>query len=320
MLAGYITADRVHLAQVRRHSEGMRLVGRMTYVNQEFPDLESIIQAYIKKTEIKAEFACFGIAGTVIGSEVVQGSFPWQVSYKSVKKEFAFTRVILVNDVVATAKGIFELPNDKFYTIKQGFTDQTGNIGLLAAGSGLGEALICYDGEKYSAIASEGGHSGFAPMTQLEADLWEFLYSETTEVEVEDVVSLRGLTNIYRFLSYRAKVDEGKWYVQAADKPAAIIEKGLAGSDEIAVKTLEVFTDCYASEAANLAVKGITVGGVYLGGMIAPRLVTAFDRQRFADRFVRRGRMAAVLSGMPVTVIMDETAALLGAGCTVLGL
>lgn len=320
MLAGYISATQVRLARVVTRAGEVQLADIAIYRNDEFPDFTSILRTYFSKTDAKARIACFGVAGTVIDNEVIQARFPWAIDLPILKREFSLAGVRLVNDLVATAKGIFELPSEKFYTIKEGNSVLTGNIALLAAGPGLGEALIYYDDEKYVNVASEGGHAAFAPTSQLEIELWEHLYGLQPHVEVEDVVSLRGIDNIYRFMVKRSGSPAGEWYRKAVDKPDAIIETALAGRDEMAVSALELFVECLASEAANLALKGITVGGVYLGGVIAPQIVTSLDKGSFADRFVRRGTMERLLKEMPVTVIMDDAAALLGAGCLALGL
>ncbi len=186
-------------------------------------------------------------------------------------------------------------------------------MGLVAAGTGLGEAMIFFDGVRHRPYASEGGHVDFAPGTQLETELWEFLYSNQGYVEAEDVISLTGLEKIYHFMLAVNRATKADWYKKTRDKPGKIIEKALAGEDEIAVKTLDMFIDCYASEAGNLALKGMTLGGVYLSGVVGPRIITALEKGKFMERFVKKGKMASLLSNIPVGLIIEEKTALLGA-------
>lgn len=320
MLAGYITATTVQLARVTLRSGKVHFTDRQTFQNHDFEQFADLMRRYLERTESTVSVACFGVAGTVINNEVLQGTFPWPLSVRRIQQEFSLKSVKLLNDLVATAKGMFELSEDKFYTIKTGRTSRSGNIGLLAAGTGLGEALIVYDEDRYVVTPSEGGHSLFAPQAPLETELMEYLTAEQPHIEVEDVVSTRGLESIYRFLTFRRGEQPAMWFERAGHPWSAIIEQALAGSDETAVATLDMFIDCFASEAANLALKGITLGGIHLGGLIAPQIATALDQGRFVSRFVRPGRMRSILSEVPVTVIMDPGTALFGAACEALGL
>ncbi|MBD3333333.1 hypothetical protein GF356_10825, partial [candidate division GN15 bacterium] len=311
MLAGYITATHVQLARVTLRSGHVHFADRHTYQNHDFQHFAELLHRYLERTESTVSVACFGVAGTVIKNEVLQGTFPWPLSARQIEREFSLKNVKLLNDLVATAKGMFELSEDKFYTIKSGHTSRSGNIGLLAAGTGLGEAFIVYDEERYIVTPSEGGHALFAPASPLEAELAEYLAANQPHVEVEDVVSTRGLESIYRFLTFRRGEQPAMWFERARYPWAAIIEQALAGSDETAVAALDMFIDCFASEAANLALKGITLGGLHLGGLIAPQIATAMDQGRFVSRFVRPGRMQSILQEMPVAIIMDPGTALL---------
>ena len=265
IVAGYITASTVDLVLVRRVKGGIQLYNHVTYDNREFPQLDSILKLYLKKVKNGISHACLGIAGPIINNEVTTTNLPWHISAREIESGFGISSVKLMNDLVATAHGLFQLPADKFIRLNIGHPVPDGHIGLLAAGNGLGQSLIYCDREKHYPYASEGGHADFAPSNQLETDLWEYLYAEKGQVEVEDVVSFSGITNIYNFLLSTTPAKPAGWYVKAIDRPAKIIEMALAGKDEMAVKALDIFVECYASEAANLALKGMTMGGVYLG-------------------------------------------------------
>jgi len=165
-----------------------------------------------------------------------------------------------------------------------------------------------------------GGHTDFAPTNQTEIELWGYIYSGKGRVEVEDVLSHAGLETIYLFVSDSAGLVPAEWFEHADQRYLAIIEMALAGNDEQAVRALDIFIDCYASEAANLALKGMTLGGVFIGGTIAPRILTALDKGRFMERFVKRGKMESILAKIPVGVIIEEKAPLIGAADMVLRL
>jgi len=313
LLAGYISGSSVDLARVMERKGVIRLVSHHTYQSRDFSNLDSILQLHLRKSRAEFTVACFGVAGPVIGQTVSTTNLPWRITSAALVKNYGFRKVKLINDLVATAHGLSQLDPDRFFTINNGTDSADGNLGLIAAGTGLGEALIYTDGRQVYPYASEGGHGDFAPGNQLEVELWQYLYSELGQVEVEDVVSLRGLQNIFNFLVDTQGGTRGSWMDRADDPPAAIIETALAGQDQTASRALDMFIDCYASEAANLALKGMTLGGVYIGGIIAPRIISALGRGRFMRRFVKRGKMESVLASVPVRVIIEEKTGLQGA-------
>lgn len=313
MIGGYITAMTTDLARVVVHEGKPRLINHRQFINKDFSDFDSILSLYLRKTKGERNVACFGVAGPVINNKVTATNIPWKISGNEIAKNYPFQRVTIINDLVATAYGLFLLDDDKIFEINKGKKIKNGNMGLVAAGMGLGEALLFWDGSKYCPYASEGGHVDFSPGSQLETELWEYLYSNQSYVEAEDVVSLPGLDKIYHFMLAANRATKADWYKKADIKAVKIIEKALSGKDEIAVKTLDMFIDCYASEAANLALKGMTLGGIYLGGGIGPRIMTALDKGRFMERFVKKGKMGSLLSNVPVGLIIDDKTALLGA-------
>ena len=313
LLAGFISGSSVELARVSERKDGIRLVSHTVYNAREFSNFESILHLYLKRSRGEFTVACLGVAGPVIDEAVSPTNLPWRLSGEEIKREFGFRKIRLINDVVATAHGLSQLGPDKFYTINRGSKDAKGNLGLIAAGTGLGEAMLLADTGRIIPFPSEGGHCDFAASNQLETELWQYLYSELGRVEVEDVVSFRGLENIFSFLVDTQGCRRGAWMDKAEDRSAMIIEMALSGKDETAVRALDIFVDCYASEAANLALKGMTLGGIYIGGLIAPGILTVLDKGRFMRRFVKRGKMETLLSRIPVGVIIEERTPLLGA-------
>lgn len=314
MLAGYLTARSTDIARVVVKNNKPKILNVQHFNNSEFSNFDSLLSLYIRKNKIEGTTVCFGVAGPVINNKVTATNIPWKLSADELKEKYNFEQVSLVNDLEATAHGFFHLSNDKFFEINKGVGLSKGNIGILAAGTGLGEGLLYHDGKKYRAYPSEGGHTAFAPGNQMEAELWEYLYANQGIVEVEDVLSMAGLGKIYEYMLAATRSTKSDWYKKATDKPLAIIEKALSGKDEVAVKTLDLFVDCLASEAANLALKGMTLGGIYLGGIIAPQIIPLLDKGKFMERFVQKGKMAEMLSKIPVGLIIETNTALIGAG------
>ncbi len=318
ILAGHITATTVNLVRVKTVRNEIKLTGLISYKNSDFSSFDDIFKQYVKRIESDFEYVCLGVAGPVISGEVRTTNLPWLLSASQLESDFSIGRVKLINDLVASAYGLRKLPSEKLITINKGTADKHGHLGLLAAGDGLGESLIYRDEQNYYPYASEGGHADFAPTSQLEAELWAFICSEKGAVETEDILSFSGINAIYRFLLLRDSEQPPDWYQDRPDNADRIIEMALAGKDERAARTLDIFTGCFASEAANLALKGMTLGGVYLGGLISKQIMTAIDKKQFMERFVKPGKMAALLEKIPVSLIIDDKTALLGAAALAL--
>lgn len=320
MIAGYVTANITHLGGVIKQDDRPQIVNYESFANDDYSGFDSILSLYLRKNKRDRETACFGVAGPVIKNVVTTTNLPWVINGEDIKAKYEFDKVTIVNDIVASAKGMFFLKEENFFTINKGVKVENGNFGLISPGAGLGEGLVFYDGEKYCPYASEGGHVGFSPGSQLEIELWEFLYSLKGYVEAEDIISLRGLINIYEFTLMHNRATKADWFKKANDKQSDIIEMALSGKDEIAVKSLDLFVDCFAHEAANLALKGTTLSGIYLGGLIVPKIIPLLDKGRFMEKFVHKGKMENFLANTPVYVIIDDRTALLGAGSIAVGI
>jgi glucokinase len=213
---------------------------------------------------------------------------------------------------------VAELTPEQIYTLSEGDTSQIGNRALIAAGTGLGEALLIWDGRSHTPYPSEGGHADYAPRNEDEIDLLRFLKQKYNgRVSYERVISGMGLTGIYEFLREVRGMDEPNWLAErmaAADDPNAVItELALAAKSEICEKALDMFVSAYGAEAGNIALKLLSVGGVYVGGGIAPRILEKLKDGTFLKAFTDKGRMSQLLINMPVRVILETRAALLGA-------
>ena len=244
MLAGYISGAAVELARVKEADGGVKLYNQTVYNSRDFTSFEQILNLYLKKNTTPIKQACFGVAGPVINGEVRTTNLPWLLTASTIQERFKIGKVKLLNDIVALAHGLPQLKEDRYYVINQGVKQKNGNVGLIAAGAGLGEALIHVHDEVWYPYASEGGHADFAPGSQREAELWEYLYSELGHVEVEDVVSLKGLERIYNFVVDSHGKPPAFWFEKAVDKAVTLVERALSGKDADAMQTLDIFVDC----------------------------------------------------------------------------
>jgi glucokinase len=241
----------------------------------------------------------------------------WTVDPVSVAKTLELPSVSLLNDLEAAAYGIFTLTPDEFLVLNEGIVRRPGNKVLIAAGTGLGETIIFDDGKNYYPLASEGGHADFAARNELEIELLRYLIGQFGRVSYERVVSGPGLANIYDFLKERADPSVPGWFTEkianAEDRSAVISQAALAGDPEIAVKALDLFVSSYGAEAGNLALKAKAIGGVYVGGGIAPKMLDKLKDGTFMQAFNDKGRYRELVSSIPVYVVLNEKAALRGA-------
>lgn len=242
-------------------------------------------------------------------------NLPWVVDEASLAAGIPARRVKLLNDLEATGYGILELPPPSLAPLQTGAPRQ-GNMVLIAAGTGLGEALLIWDGARHRVVASEGGHADFAPRTDLEMELFRFLRREFGRVSYERVLSGPGLTNIYRFLRASDGGAEPDWLrarMDAGDPSAVVAEVALAERDPRAVHALDMFVSIYGAEAGNLALKALAVGGVFVGGGIGPKVREKLEDGRFIAAFRDKGRFADLMATIPVHLALEPRAALLGA-------
>ena len=263
--------------------------------------------------------ACFGVAGPVFENHSRTTNLPWVVDGPAVSKQFDIRHVQLINDLEAMAYGILLLKPDELVTLNAGTPPSRPQaIALIAAGTGLGQSILFWDGSRYRPIPSEGGHADFAPNSDQEIDLLRYLRSQYLHVSYERVLSGPGLLAIYEYLR-DAKKNEPTWLaenIKAGDPAAEIAEAGLKGQAEIAMQALDQFASIYGAEAGNLALKSMAVNGVYLGGGIAPKILTKLKDGTFMKAFTNKGRYKRMMSQIPVHIVMNQHTGLLGAAAT----
>lgn len=265
---------------------------------------------------LKLTAACFGIAGPVIDNRCQTTNLPWIVDGSLIAEQFTIPRVQLLNDLEATAYGLLWLRADELEVLNAGHPPKKRQaLALIAAGTGLGEGILFWDGKSYRPMPSEGGHTDFAPNNDQEIELLRYLRSQYLHVSYERILSGPGLHAIYEFLR-DTKKNEPTWLaekIKVGNPAAEIAQAGLQGQAEIAEQALELFAAIYGAEAGNLALKALSLDGVYVGGGIAPKLITKLQDGTFMKAFTNKGRYKRLMSQMPVKVIMNQQTALLGA-------
>jgi glucokinase len=315
ILAGDIGGTKVNLAFF---TEGLRLTPEnlASYPSRDYSTLEEIAQQFLSERRLKADYACFGIAGPVKQGRVAVTNLPWIVTDKDIKKTLGLKHVWLINDLEANAHGIYGLTPKDFVTLNKGEEGAIGNAAIISAGTGLGEAGLFWDGNRHLPIASEGGHSDFAPRTDLDMELLAYLRKRFGQVDFEAVLSGPGQFHIYEFLRDTGRGEEPAWLaaeLRSEEPPRVITRAALENRCDLCVQALNLFVDFYGAEAANLALKVLATGGVYIGGGIAPKIISKLTDGRFMNAFTGGGRMKSLLTAMPVRVIMNDKTALIGA-------
>jgi glucokinase len=317
ILAGDIGGTKTHLALFSVEGKKLKYESEETYPSKEYSGLEPVVREFLAGSKASITRACFGVAGPVVEDWVKTPNLPWVIHGAQVAEAVKLPGVDLLNDLEAAAFGVFTLEPDEFIALNQGIARRPGNKALIAAGTGLGEALLYDDGHDYHPIASEGGHGDFAPRDELEIDLLRYLIPNFGRVSYERVVSGPGISNIYDFLRDSGRYDEPlefkKELAASADRSAAISRAALAGAPPICVKALDVFVSVYGAEAGNLALRAKAIGGVYVGGGIAPKLESKLRDGTFMRAFVEKGRYKEFVSAIPVYVILNDKTALQGA-------
>ena len=268
------------------------------------------------KEPLKIDAACFGIAGPVIQNRCQTTNLPWVVDGATLATRFDISKVKLINDLEAMAYGILLLRPDEVEILNAGAPPPHNQaLALIAAGTGLGESILFWDGSRYQPMPSEGGHADFAPNNDNEIELLRHLRSHYLHVSYERVLSGPGLHAIYDYVR-DSKKNEPTWLseqIKAGDPAAVIAEAGLKGQADIAKLALDLFASIYGAEAGNLALKAMTLNGVYLGGGIAPKLLVKLKDGTFMKAFKNKGRYARFMGSIPVKVVMNQKTPLLGA-------
>ncbi|MGO9438007.1 MAG: glucokinase [Terracidiphilus sp.] len=316
ILAGDVGGTKVHLALYDFTNGQLKYTRDERYAAKEFHGLEEIVKLFLGAEKVTS--ACFGVPGPVRDGRLRLTNLPWTLDSRELATDLGIQHVFLINDLEANGYGIAELTADQIYTLSEGDPSQIGNRALIAAGTGLGEGFLAWNGRMHVPYPSEGGHVDYAPRNEDEIDLLRFLQQKYNgRISFERVVSGMGMTGIYDFLREVKGVEEPVWLAakmaEANDPNSVITEMGLAAKSELCAKTLDMFVSAYGAEAGNLALKVLSVGGLYVGGGIAPRILEKLKDGTFMKAFTDKGRLSQLLINTPVRVILESRAALMGA-------
>jgi glucokinase len=316
ILAGDIGGTKTRLALFESKGEEYKPTQEQDFHSSQHASLEEIVIQYLSKSGAKPRAACFGFAGVAKNGQAIATNLPWSVNADQLSEKLGTEHVWLINDLEANAYGLAALETNDFCTINPGVEGETGNAGLISAGTGLGEAGLFWDGEEYRPFSSEGGHCDFAVKNEQEFQLFQYLQGRYGSVSWERVISGTGLFNIYSFLRDSGYGTDPDWMaaeIVQGDSAAAISRNALQHKSELCDLALNMFVSFYGAEAGNLALKLMAIGGIYLGGGIAPKIVERLREPIFMEAFCMKGRFRNVLKNIPVKVILNDKTALLGA-------
>lgn len=317
VLAGDIGGTKTNLAvyAVTGHGE-LALVHEASYDSHAFARLETVVEQFLHAEPERIAGAAFGIAGPVIGGMVQVTNLPWRVEARALGRAIGCPSVRLMNDLETTAYGALFLDAGELLTLNAG-EQRPGNRAVIAAGTGLGQALLIWDGKRYQTAATEGGHVDFGPRDEREIELLRFLRQRYGRVSWERVLSGPGLHNIFRFLDegqHRPVADAMRVRLATADDASAVIgEAGVAGTCATCVEAVEIFVSLYGAQAGNLGLDALAVGGVYVGGGIVTKLLPLITRGAFVAAFTAKEPHRALLERMPLYVMLNPKASQLGA-------
>jgi len=316
ILAGDIGATRTRLAAFQ--SEGNRLdcVVQKTYASQERSGLRDVLVEFIRSEGIPVHSACFGVAGPVRGGQSKISNLPWTIDCQELATQLKLSSVGLLNDLEAFAYGIDALESKDFVTLSEGAQDAEGNRAVISAKTGLGVAGLYWDGFRHHPFACEGGHADFAPKNELQVELLHYLQKRYGHISCERILSGPGIRNIYDFMRDSKKAEEPssvRDQISAAHDPTALIAQlALQGASPICEQTMALFVSVFGAEAGNCALRYMTTGGIYIGGIIAAKNLEQMKDPAFLQAFFDKGRMGALLKDMPVKVIVNDDCGLIG--------
>jgi glucokinase len=322
ILGGDVGGTKTNLGLFEEAGGVIRMIRSAKYRSKDFPGLAAIITRFLEEggPAHSIEAACFGIPGPVIDNRASTPNLAWLVDGPAIAAAAGIPAVLLANDLVATAEGLPHLDEDEVAVLQPGTPPGPGgNRALIAAGTGLGMALLPRIGDRWVPVPSEGGHADFAPRTEEEVGLMRYLRERFGRVSVERVVSGPGLFNIYSYLRDTHGIPESSQVREAlarGDDPARVIgENALAtpAACDLCSRAMDLFVAAYGAVAGNLALTGTATGGVYLGGGIAPKILPRLKTGLFLQTFEAKGRFVPYLERVPVKVILNDRAALLGA-------
>jgi glucokinase len=316
ILAGDIGGTNARLAYFQPQNGHLLLVSERVFPSREHSELGEIVSQFVDESNTRPDAACFGIAGPVRNGRVETSNLPWVVEQSLLAKQIHLPATLLINDLEASAWGIGALAVGDLVPLNSVSGPAVGNQAVIAPGTGLGEAGLFWDGSRHEVFACEGGHTDFGPQGNLQIELMRFLAARFGHVSYERILSGPGLVNVYEFLRVSGCGNESAEFSEAlkqGDRAAVISRAALDGTESLAEKALDLWISVYGAEAANLALKVMATGGLFLAGGITPKILAKLTGPLFMESFLAKGRLRPLLESVPVQVITNEKAGLLGA-------
>lgn len=320
ILAGDIGGTKTILALYELRAGTLHELKKQQFQSADFTGIASLIQLFLSTHGVtQLERVCLGVAGPIVNGDCVATNLPWHIERASISAQLQLelSQIRLLNDLEATAWGILNLPLNDFVSLNPLGKKQPGHLAIIAAGTGLGEAIVCWDGQDYTVMPSEGGHVDFAPTSQHEIGLLQYLLQKYPDhVSYERVVSGMGLVNIYDYLKHSQYAPEQTAVaekMQQQDVAAVISEYGQSGTDPLCAEALRLFCRLYGAQAGNLALTVLPQNGVVLAGGIAAKILPLLQQGDFMQGFLAKGRYYAAMQAFSVQVCTNHEAALLGA-------
>lgn len=316
VLAGDVGGTKTLLAILAREEMGWKVVRTSRFRSHDHPDLSAPAREFLSGEDPLPERACFGVAGPVEDNRVEATNIPWVIDGEKLQRDLGISSVRVVNDFVSAAVGTQFLGPSDLETLSPAKPKPGGIRAVIGAGTGLGEAILVWRGNRYEAIPTEGGHAAFAPTDDLQMDLLRGLREQLGRVSVERLLSGSGLVRIYEFLRAREAVPESKETrerMASGDPAAGISEAAAERSDPLALRTLSLFAKIYGAEAGDMALRTLARGGVFIAGGIAPKILSSLKDGTFMTAFWDKGRFSDLLRSIPVHVVMNPHTPLFGA-------
>jgi len=337
ILAGDIGGTKTLLSLAEKNSDGFTVMYEQRFAGADYANFSDVLHNFLATAKAhlgklpSLSSACFGIAGPVRDRKSQLTNLGWAFDSDRLAKEFNIANVILINDFVAVGYGVLGLKPYDLYTLQKGKLLERAPIGVIGAGTGLGEAFLGWNGDRYEVYPTEGGHADFAPRNELEIELLQYLQKNHDRVSVERVASGTGIVAIYQFLRDRQFTPESAEIAEKvrlweagdlnADAAAAIANAALVNCgvnsetniDHLATQTMQMFVEAYAAEAGNLALKLIPNGGLYIAGGVAPKILPLLQDGTFLQIFKSKGRVSPVLENIPIHIVLNPEVGLIGA-------
>jgi glucokinase len=304
------------LAYFQPQNGHLRLISERVFPSREHKELGEIVAKFLEDAGTRPRVACFGIAGPVRNGRVETSNLPWVVEQSRLAKQIDLPATLLINDLEASAWGVGALSAGDFVPLNRVSGRAVGNQAVIAPGTGLGEAGLFWDGNRHQVFASEGGHTDFAPQGDSQIELLRYLQARFGHVSYERILSGPGLVNVYEFLRESGcakETPELAEEMKRGDEAAAISIAAVAGANPLAEAAMDLWISVYGAEASNLALKVMATGGLFLAGGISPKILSKLQGPLFMKAFLDKGRMRPLVESIPVQVVINEKAGLLGA-------